>query len=179
MTVRRRLRKEAFAGRFAVVGRKGETSRSGCHPGPRRSAGGRGAAAGPIEDLSGYWTGAGTVLLTNGSTERVKCAVIYKVGGSGTQIIQTMRCASADYNINAAAELRVNGAQVSGNWEEKTYSATGDVSGRYTGSSFVLSIKGQNFTAGMNVGLSSCKQSINITPQGLEVRRISMNLAKC
>ena len=140
---------------------------------------GNGAAAGPIEDLSGYWTGAGTVLLTNGSTERVKCAVIYKVGGSGTQIKQTMRCASADYNINAAAELRVNGAQVSGNWEEKTYSATGDVAGRYTGSSFVLSIKGQNFTAGMNVGLSSCKQSINITPQGLDVRRISMNLAKC
>jgi len=138
-----------------------------------------GAAAGPIEDLSGYWTGAGTVLLTSGSTERVKCAVIYKVGGSGTQIKQTMRCASADYNINAAAELRVNGAQVSGNWEEKTYSATGDVAGRYTGSSFVLSIKGQNFTAGMNVGLSSCKQSINITPQGLDVRRISMNLAKC
>ena len=106
------------------------------------TAAGNGAAAGPIEDLSGYWTGAGTVLLTNGSTERVKCAVIYKIGGSGTQIKQTMRCASADYNINAAAELRVNGAQVSGNWEEKTYSATGDVAGRYTGSSFVLSIKG-------------------------------------
>ena len=143
------------------------------------TAAANGAAAGPIEDLSGYWTGAGTVLLTNGSAERVKCAVIYKVGASGTQIKQTLRCASADYNINGAAELRVNGAQVSGNWEEKTYSATGDVTGRYTGSSFVLSIKGQNFTAGMNVGLSSCKQSISITPQGLDVRRISMNLAKC
>jgi hypothetical protein len=138
-----------------------------------------GAAAGPIEDLTGYWTGAGTVLLTSGSTERVKCAVIYKVGGGSTQIKQTMRCASADYNINAGAELRVNGSQVTGTWEEKTYSATGDVTGRYTGSSFVLSIKGANFTAAMNVGLSPCKQSINITPQGLEVRRISMNLAKC
>jgi len=137
------------------------------------------ASAGPIEDLAGYWTGAGTVLLTNGNTEKVKCAVIYKVGGGSTQIKQTLRCAAADYTINSAAELRVNGAQVSGSWEEKTYSATGEVAGRYTGSSFVLSIKGQNFTAGMNVGLSSCKQSINITPQGLEVKRISMNLAKC
>lgn len=137
------------------------------------------AAAGPIEDMTGYWSGAGTVLLTSGSTEKVKCAVTYKVGGGGTQVKQTMRCASADYNINATAELRVNGAQVSGSWEEKTYSATGEVTGRYSGSSFVLSIKGQTFTAGMNVGLSSCKQSINITPQGLEVRRISMNLAKC
>jgi hypothetical protein len=137
------------------------------------------AAAGPIEDLTGYWTGAGTVVLTNGDTERVKCAVVYKVGAGGTQIKQTLRCASAAYSISGAAELRVNGAQVSGNWEEKTYSATGEVAGRYTGSSFVLSIKGANFTAGMNVGLSSCKQSISITPHGLDVRRISMNLAKC
>jgi hypothetical protein len=138
-----------------------------------------GATAGPIEDLTGYWTGAGTVVLKGGDTERVKCAVVYKVGRGGTQIRQTLRCASADYNISGAAELNVNGAQVSGSWEEKTYSATGEVSGRYTGSSFVLTIQGASFTAGMNVGLSSCKQSITITPKGLEVRRISMNLAKC
>ncbi len=84
------------------------------------------AAAGPIEDMAGYWSGAGTVLLKGGETERVKCVVVYKVGAGGTQIKQTLRCASADYNISGAAELR-SGAQVSGNWEEKTYSATGDV----------------------------------------------------
>lgn len=137
------------------------------------------AAAGPIEDLAGYWSGAGTVVLKGGDTERVKCAVVYRVGGGGTQIRQTLRCASADYNINGAAELHVKGAQVSGTWEEKTYSATGEVSGRYTGSSFVLSIQAPSFTAAMNVGLSSCKQSIVITPKGIDVRRISMNLAKC
>ncbi len=137
------------------------------------------AAAGPIEDLNGYWTGAGTVLFTDGSAERVKCAVVYKVSEGSTRIRQALRCASAAYSINGAADLRVRGAQVSGNWEEKTYSATGDVSGRYTGSSFVLSIQGASFTASMNVGLGSCKQSIHITPKGLEVRRVSMNLAKC
>ena len=109
----------------------------------------------------------------------MKCAVSYRVGQGGTQIKQTMRCASADYSINATADLSVKGAQVTGSWEEKTYSATGEISGRYTGGSFVLSIKGANFTAAMNVGLSSCKQSITIHPRGLEVRRISMSLAKC
>jgi hypothetical protein len=138
-----------------------------------------GAAAGPIEDLTGYWMGSGTVQLTNRDTEKVKCAVVYKVGEEGTRIKQTLRCASADYNINAVAELRVAGAQVSGNWEEKTYSATGQVSGRYTGSAFALSIEGANFTAAMSLGLSACKQTINIQPKGLEVRRITLNLAKC
>lgn len=137
-----------------------------------------GAAAGPIEDLDGYWTGTGTVVLSE-SKERVKCAVRYRVGRGGTHIRQTMRCASADYSINATAELSVRGGQVEGSWEEKTYSATGQVTGRYTGSSFVLSIKGANFSAAMNVGLSTCKQSITINPKGLEVRRITMSLAKC
>jgi len=137
-----------------------------------------GAAAGPIEDLDGYWTGSGTVVHSEGN-ERVKCAVRYRVGRGGTQIKQTLRCASPDYSINAAAELNVNGSQVEGSWEEKTYSASGQVSGRYTGGSFVLTIKGATFTATMNMELSACKQSIQIRPKGLEVRRISMNLAKC
>jgi hypothetical protein len=139
-----------------------------------------GAGASPLEELTGYWTGGGTVHLTNRSTEKVKCAVIYKVRESGALIRQTLRCASADTTINAVAELRVNGGQVAGSWEEKTYAATGQVSGRYTGSGFVLSIQGANFTAAMSLGLtSSCRQSISIQPKGLEVRRITMTLAKC
>jgi hypothetical protein len=105
--------------------------------------------------------------------------VRHKVSEGSTRIRQSLRCASPAYNINAAAELRLKGAQVSGNWEEKTYSTTGDVSGRYTGSSFVLSIQGGSFNAAMNVGLGNCKQSINITPKGIDVRRVSMSLAKC
>jgi hypothetical protein len=136
------------------------------------------AVAGPIEDLDGYWSGGGTVVFSEGA-ERVKCAVRYKVGQGGTQIRQTLRCASADYSINATAEFSVRGAQVDGTWEEKTYSATGQISGRYTGSSLVLTIKGANFSAAMTIGLSSCKQSITIHPRGLDVRRISMSLAKC
>jgi hypothetical protein len=139
---------------------------------------GTAAVAGPIEDLDGYWSGGGTVVFSEGA-ERVKCAVRYKVGQGGTQIRQTLRCASADYSINGTADFSVRGAQVDGTWEEKTYSATGQISGRYTGSSLVLSIKGANFSAAMTIGLSTCKQSITIHPRGLEVRRISMSLAKC
>lgn len=138
------------------------------------------AAAGPIEDMTGYWSGTGTIRLSGKETERVKCVAIYRVGDAETKIKQTLRCASADYNINAKAELAIKGGQqVEGSWEEQTYATTGEISGRYTGSSFVLAIKGANFTAAMNVGLSNCRQSIEIAPKGLEVRRISMTLSKC
>lgn len=139
----------------------------------------RSASAGPIEEMAGYWTGTGSVTLSSGKAERVKCAVTYKVENGSGQIRQTMRCASADYSINATTELRVKGSQVSGSWEEKTYSAVGQVTGRYTGNAFVLSIQGASFTATLNVTLANCKQTINITPQGLEVNRISIGLSKC
>lgn len=138
------------------------------------------AHAGPVEDMTGYWSGTGTIRLSGKETERVKCVAIYRVGKSGTEIKQTLRCASPDYTINAKADLAIKGdRQVEGSWEEQTYSASGEITGRYTGSSFVLAIKGANFTAAMNVGLSNCKQSIEITPKGLEVRRVSMTLSKC
>jgi hypothetical protein len=136
------------------------------------------ALADPIADMNGYWTGNGTIALTNGKTERVKCQVIYRVDG-GSQIRQTMRCASADYKIDALAELRVKGEKVSGSWEEKTYSATGAVSGHFSDNNFVLSIQGGNFSAAMNVSVSDCKQNISISPQGLDVTRISIGLGKC
>lgn len=133
-------------------------------------------AADPVEELAGYWTGSGSVLLTNGKTERVKCQVIYKTETGSVR--QTLRCASVDYSINALAELRIKGGQVTGSWEEKTYAAKGDVTGRYSGETFALTIQGANFSAAMNVTLSNCKQSINISPQGLEVSRVAIALAK-
>jgi hypothetical protein len=135
------------------------------------------ALADPIGDLTGYWSGYGSIALGNGKTERVKCSVLYK-GDGGTQIRQTMRCASADYSINSLADLRVKGGHVSGTWEERTYSAKGDVSGRFGTDGFALSIQGANFSAAMSLTLSNCKQSLNITPQGLDVTRVSISLAK-
>jgi hypothetical protein len=135
------------------------------------------ALADPIPGLVGYWSGNGSIALANGKTERVKCQVFYRSEGTG-QLSQSMRCASADYNINSMAELTVNGAKVSGSWEEKTYAAKGAVNGRYGGNAFSLSIQGANFTAAMNVTLSTCRQALTITPTGLEVQRISITLAK-
>jgi len=133
----------------------------------------------PIDDLAGFWSGNGSVTLIGGNTERVKCQVFYKASDSNSALRQTMRCASADYTINATADLQVKGGQVTGSWEEKTYAAKGEVTGRYTGENFALMIRGANFTAAMNVTLSACKQSINITPKGLDITKVTIGLAKC
>ncbi|KUO62816.1 MAG: hypothetical protein APF80_03825 [Alphaproteobacteria bacterium BRH_c36] len=140
-------------------------------PGPLAAAG--------IHDLAGRWSGWGSVKLTNGATEQVKCVATYFIEKAGSTLDQNLRCASASYKIDAKANYSVTGSRVSGSWEERTHSAKGEVAGQVTDNHFKLLVKGDTFTANMTMSSSACKQSISITPQGLNVDSISIGLRKC
>lgn len=140
------------------------------------------AAAGstaPLEHLPGRWSGWGAITLASGKSEQVKCVATYFVHEGGGRIEQNLRCASASYKIDAKAELEVQSDQVKGRWEESANAASGSVTGRMTGNGFNLSIRGDTFAAAMAVSTSSCRQSINIAPEGTDVRRIAIGLDKC
>lgn len=130
-----------------------------------------------LDAYSGYWSGLGTVVMATGSTEQVKCVATYRTGGE--QLKQNLRCASASYSINGAAEVTVRAGQVKGTWEEKTYSAVGTINGKATAEGMALAIDSPNFGASMTLTLAGCKQSISIQPKGLDVSKISISLAKC
>ncbi len=136
------------------------------------------SAAVNLQEMAGYWTGTGKIVLTNGTTENLKCVVTYKV--TGTQLRQNLRCAGQGYSLNGTAELEVaaSGA-VTGSWTETTYSAKGDVSGKATDKGFSLAITGPTFTAVMDATTTACRQSLDIVPKGLEVTKISVGLGKC
>lgn len=136
------------------------------------------ADPGPMDHLPGRWSGWGAITLSSGQSEQVKCVATYFVTDA-RRLEQNLRCASASYKIDSKALLEVASDQVRGHWEERTNAAAGSVSGRVTGSGFNLSIQGDNFTAVMAVSTSTCKQSINIAPQGTAVRRIAIGLDKC
>jgi len=141
-------------------------------------ANGAASAAVNLQEMAGYWTGTGKIVLTNGNSENVKCVVTYKIAGS--QLRQNVRCAGQGYSLNGTAELEIaaSGA-VTGSWTETTYSAKGDVSGKTTDKGFSLAITGPTFTAVMDATTSACRQSLDIVPKGLEVSRISLGLGKC
>ncbi|MGD9784101.1 MAG: hypothetical protein AB7E80_05735 [Hyphomicrobiaceae bacterium] len=148
---------------------------------PVSAAGETAAAAqsGPLNDLPGRWSGWGAITLPSGQSEQVKCIATYFVRNGGTRIDQNLRCASASYRIDAVAGFDISGDTVKGHWEERANVAQGSVSGRMTPSGFNLAIRGDSFTAAMSVATSRCKQSINISPEGLEIRRIAIALDKC
>lgn len=132
-----------------------------------------------VSDMAGRWSGWGSVKLTNGKTERVKCVATYFIKNGGAQIDQNLRCASSDYKIDAVATYDVAGSDVTGVWEERTHSSKGRVAGKLVSNGFRLSVAGDAFTAQMVVTSSRCKQSINIEPRGLNVTQVAIGLRKC
>jgi hypothetical protein len=130
-----------------------------------------------LNEFTGYWSGVGMVTWTNGSTEQLKCVATYK--NAATDVRQNLRCASPGYAISASADLKVEGADITGTWEEKTYSANGLITGKVTDTGFLLSIKGPTFSADMNLNHTACKQAIDIAPTGVDVSKISIGLGKC
>lgn len=132
-----------------------------------------------LDHLAGRWSGWGAVTHASGQAEQVKCVATYFVKDAGGAVEQNLRCASASYRIDASARLSISGGVVRGEWEERSNAAAGNVSGHVTGSGFNLSIQGEHFAAVMIVATSACKQSINITPQGVDIQRVAIGLEKC
>lgn len=143
------------------------------------ASGSAGLKAAGIEELSGRWSGWGALRLSNGAVEQVKCVATYFVTEAGSSLDQNLRCASAGYKIDAKANYIVSGGTVRGTWEERTHSARGEVAGNVTNNLFRLTIFGDTFSADMTMSATRCKQSIRISPSGLDIENISIGLEKC
>lgn len=54
-------------------------------------------AEGPFDNLRGAWSGVGTIALTNGSQERIRCRASYNP--SDPNLRMTLVCASDSYKV--------------------------------------------------------------------------------
>lgn len=136
------------------------------------------AAENPFPSLTGSWSGSGHVRLANGQTEALKCKAYYtsKSGGSGLGL--AIRCASASNKIDMRASLEYSGGSVSGSWEERSFNAAGNVTGKASGNRLSLSINGGGLTGSMSVTTSGTSQSVNISTEGVGFKGVSIDLSR-
>jgi len=137
------------------------------------------AEPGPFRGLSGHWAGAGTITMTNGATERIRCKVAYAVNATGKAVEQSLRCASDTYRVEISSNVMSEGGSLSGSWAETTRGLSGNVSGHATGAEILANVAGAGFTARLDVRTHGDKQSVTITPQGdTDVAAVSIALRK-
>ena len=129
----------------------------------------------PFDTLLGSWGGTGEIRLDKGRSERIKCNAYYTGGGS--QLGLAIRCQSDSYKIEIRSKLSYSGGRLSGNWEERTFNASGAASGSATDSAIKLVISGP-VTGSMNVNFTKSRQSVSISTRGTALQGVSITLGR-
>jgi hypothetical protein len=130
----------------------------------------------PWTGLSGSWSGSGQFRLESGRTEGLRCSAHYAPRRDVLGL--SLRCASASNRIELRARLVSRGDRVSGTWEERSYNASGSVSGRATGNSLRLAINGGGLSGYMVVTTAGGSQSISVRTDGAALRGINISLRR-
>lgn len=136
------------------------------------------AQSGPFSGFAGNWSGDGTVALSDGSKERIKCRAVYKVDHSGKQLEQSLRCASDSYKIDLSSNVAsVGNNAVNGTWSEANRNINGNLQGKVSAGRIDIFVEAAGFAATLLMTTRGGKQTVSINSKG-EIRDVSINLSK-
>jgi hypothetical protein len=139
----------------------------------------RGRDAGPFADLVGTWSGSGTVTLSSGASERIRCRSVYVAVDGGSTLQQDLRCASDSYRFDLRSDIsRRQDGSLQGRWIETSRNVTGDISGRLSGDQIQARVNGPGFSASLTMSTRGERQSVSIQSAGTEVTGLSITLTR-
>ena len=132
---------------------------------------------GPFAGFDGAWSGTGTVALSDGTTERIRCKADYKVNGSGMALKQSLRCASDSYKFDLTSDVTSNGDRISGNWSEASRNIFGNLQGTAGGGQIEVFVEANGFAANLTLRTTGNKQTVQISSKG-EIRGVNITMSK-
>jgi hypothetical protein len=133
---------------------------------------------GPFADLSGDWSGGGTVTLSSGSNEKIRCRATYDSQAAGNNLKLALRCASDSYNVDFRGSAVNSGGNMTGNWFESTNQAAGQFFGSIKGNHIDARIEGQTFAAFFSMTTHGNRQSVSLRSPGSRVSNVTMALTR-
>jgi hypothetical protein len=132
------------------------------------------AGEGGLDVLAGTWHGAGTMSFESGATESISCNGYYK-GAANLSVV--IRCKGTSSNFELRSKLEASGEKVSGSWEERTYNATGGVSGTASPGKLNVQFSG-SLTGSLEMSFSSSSQSVSVSvgTKGAGIKGVNVSL---
>jgi hypothetical protein len=112
------------------------------------------AQSGPFAGFDGSWGGNGTVTLSDGTTERIRCKADYKVNGTGLGL-----------------------ERISGNWSERSRNIFGSLQGTAGGGKLDVFVEANGFAANLTLHTTGNKQTVQISSKG-EIRGVNITMTK-
>jgi hypothetical protein len=138
---------------------------------------GQAQSSGPFAGFDGSWSGSGTVALSNGTTERIRCKADYKVNASGLGLKQSLHCASDSYKFDLSSDVTSQGNRISGNWSERSRNLFGNLQGTAGGGQIEVFVEASGFAATLNLRTNGSKQVVQIDSKG-EIRGVTITMTK-
>jgi hypothetical protein len=135
------------------------------------------AQSSPFAGFDGAWSGTGTVSLSDGSTEHIRCKADYKVSGTGLGLKQSLHCASDSYKFDLSSDVTSQGDRISGNWTEASRNIFGNLQGTAGGGQIDVFVEANGFAANLTLRTSGNKQTVQISSKG-EIRGVSITMVK-
>ena len=137
-------------------------------------------AGSAFERLAGQWAGSGTIDLSNGTHETLRCRASYDVLAESHNLQLNIRCASDSYNFDLFSSATLSGHSVSGTWSEATHSAAGTIAGTADGDRIQVHAESPGFAANMSLVTRGDRQSVLIrSPDpNANVRGATINLRR-
>jgi hypothetical protein len=138
---------------------------------------GHAQSGGPFAGFEGSWSGTGTVALSDGSTERIRCKADYKVNGTGLSLKQSLHCASDSYKFDLSSDVTSQGERISGNWSEASRNIFGNLQGTAGGGQLEVFVEANGFAANLTLRTTGNKQTVQINSKG-EIRGVNITMVK-
>ena len=133
-------------------------------------------SASPFAGFDGSWSGSGTVSLSDGSSEQIRCRATYNVVG-GTALKQSLRCASDSYKFELSSDVKSQGNQVTGTWGEASRNIFGNLQGTAGGGQIEVFVEANGFAANLSLRTNGSKQTVQISSKG-EIRGVTITMSK-
>jgi hypothetical protein len=135
------------------------------------------AQSSPFAGFNGSWSGTGTVSLSDGTTERIRCKADYKVNSSGLNLKQSLHCASDSYKFDLSSDVTSQGDRISGNWSEASRNVFGNLQGTAGGGQIDVFVEASGFAANLTLRTSGNRQTVQISSKG-DIRGVNITLVK-
>ena len=135
------------------------------------------AQSGPFAGFDGTWSGNGTVALSDGTIERIRCKADYKVNGNGLGLKQNLHCASDSYKFDLSSDVTSQGDRISGNWSEASRNVFGYLQGTAGGGRIEVFVEASGFAANLILTTTGNRQTVNISSKG-EIRGVNITMVK-
>ncbi|MBM3527950.1 MAG: hypothetical protein FJX62_07645 [Alphaproteobacteria bacterium] len=128
--------------------------------------------------MAGSWSGGGTIVLSSGTRERLRCRARHSAGRDGKSLNLSIRCASDSYRFDLSSNVVERRGRIFGSWQEASNGVSSSVSGSAAGNRVRAVATSDLFTAGLALTTQGDRQSVSITPRGVHITGVHIALRK-